>query len=88
MKILSIDAWGNEDGGYDWNSWCTVGNIAKEEFEQAKTDKQYRLLFKRAGLIGSASARLSYIEDDQYNIVIHDRKTGAPVYAIEYGPEY
>ena len=39
MKILSIDAWGNEHDGYDWNAWYQVGTISKEEFEALENDK-------------------------------------------------
>ena len=88
MKILSIDAWGNGQDGYDWNDWFNVGSISKEEFETLKTDKDYRLWFRRNGYTTTANARKCYIGDDKYNIVIYSKKSGAPLYAIEYGPEY
>ena len=36
----------------------------------------------------SNDMRSIVIDDDQYNIVIIEKKTGKPLYAIEYGPEY
>lgn len=88
MKVLSIDAWGNKDEGYQWNNWFTVGEITKEDFEKLKTDKDYALWFHENGFTNNADMRLILIEDDQYNIVICEKKTGQPLFAIEYGPEY
>ena len=88
MKVLSIDAWGNEDGTWEWNNWHTVGNITKDDFESLKTDKDYRHWLKRNGYINTTNARKCTIEDDQYNIVICDAKDMRPIFAIEYGPEY
>jgi hypothetical protein len=27
FPVLSIDAWGNETDGYEWNQWFNVGSI-------------------------------------------------------------
>ena len=88
MRILSIDAWGNKEDRYDWNNWHTVGTITKAEFEALKTDKAYRLWFKRNGYTTTANARKCYIDDDQYSIVICDKSDNCPLFAIEYGCEY
>ena len=88
MKVLSIDAWGNEEGGWDWNNWFKIGEISKEEFEALKNDKDFRLWFKRNGYTTTANKRQVTIDDDQYNIVLCDAEDGRPLYAIEYGPEY
>ena len=88
MKVLSIDAWWDGEGGYTWNNWWKVGEISKEEFESLKTEKDYRLWFKRNGYTTTANKRKVSIDDDQYNIVLSDAKTGRPLYAIEYGNEY
>jgi len=88
MKVLSIDAWSEPEGGWNWNQWFHVGDISKEEFETLKTEKEYRLWFKRNGYTVTASKRKVSIEDDQYNVCLCDAKDGRPLYAIEYGPEY
>lgn len=88
MKVLSIDAWGNEEGGYEWNNWFTVGEISKEEFESLDTDKRVANWFFVNGYTTNADMRQITIEDDQYNIVIKEKKSGLPLFAIEYGPEY
>ena len=87
MKVLSIDAWAEGDS-WTWNNWFTVGEIPKEDWETLKTDKDYAIWFFDNGFTSSADMRSILIEDDQYNIVICDKKTGQPLFAIEYGPEY
>jgi hypothetical protein len=88
MKILSIDAWGNKKDGYDWNNWFNSGNIDKEVFETLTTDKQIATWFMENGFTTSDDMRKITIEDDQYNVVICEKKSGQPLFAIEYGPEY
>jgi hypothetical protein len=88
MKILSIDAWASPDGGWDWNQWFHVGDIDKEEFEELKTNRQYIKWFRDNEYITKDSAGKVGIHDDQYNIVLIQRKDGMPLFAIEYGPEY
>jgi hypothetical protein len=84
MKILSIDAWANEDG-WDWNNWWKVGEISKEEFESLDTDEKIIEWFCKDHV---TFADLVDVEDDQYNVVIVDKSNRRPLFAIEYGPEY
>lgn len=88
MKVLSIDAWGNKKDGYEWNNWFTVGEISKEDFENLKTDKDIAIWFCENGFTVNSDMRQILIDDDQYNIVIIEKKTGRPLFAIEYGREY
>ena len=88
MKILSIDAWGNKNDGYEWNAWYTVGEITKNVFEALKTDKQIAQYFFVNGFTTNSDMRQIVVDDDQYNKVIVEKKTGRPLFAIEYGPEY
>jgi len=89
MKILSIDAIsGCEKNTWEWDSWYNVGEISKEEFEALKTDKQIATWMCENGFTTTDDMRKIVIEDDQYNIVLCERKSKMPVFAIEYGPEY
>lgn len=88
MRVLSIDAWGNKQDGYDWNNWHNVGTISKLDFEALKTDKQIAQWFMDNGFTTTSDMRQITIEDDQHNIVICEKKSGQPLFAIEYGPEY
>lgn len=87
MKILSIDAWGNKTDGYERNNWYHVGDIDKETFLALKTDKAIAAWFATEGYTTSADMRRVLIEDDQYNVILCERKTQRPLFAIEYGPE-
>ena len=88
MDILSIDAWRQPEGGWNWNNWHRVDEITKEDFEKLKTNRQILRDARERGLIGKQSAGKVSVEDDQYNIVICARGTGEPLYAYVYGPEY
>lgn len=87
MKILSIDAWGNRKDGYEWNAWYIVGEIDKVVFETLDTDKKIAVWMHENGYTTTADMRKILIEDDQYNVVLCDKKTRQPIFAIEYGPE-
>jgi DNA-binding transcriptional regulator YhcF (GntR family) len=80
MKILSIDAWAS-DGGWDWNAWYTVGEISKEEFEKLDTDKKVLSYMRREGYINTSNKRKVYVNDDQHNLVITERKPDEQVHA-------
>lgn len=86
MKVLSIDAWGNAEEGFDWNESFNVGTIDKTDFELLKTDDDYIKWFYDNGFTTSVTG--ASIEDDGNYIVICDETTGEPIFAIEYGSEY
>ena len=79
-KVLSIDAWGNSDEGYEWNAWYSVGTIDIDlEWSTQKTLQAMH----DAGYITQIEG--GDIEDDQYNLVVVDHITREPLFAIEYG---
>lgn len=86
MRILSIDAWNSEEG-WNWNAWYCVGEIDKQEFERIKREEGFITWFIGQGYVMNYPDRLE-IEDDGYNIVMQDKETGEPLFAIEYGNEY
>jgi len=88
MKILSIDAWGNKNDGFNWNNWFHVGDIDKEDFEKLDTAKKLLTWMMEQGYATTDDMRKAYVDDDQYNKVFCNKKTGQPIFAIEYGPEY
>ena len=79
-KVLSIDAWGNSDEGYEWNNWFNVGNVTLD----IDANKQVILeAMHNAGFITNATG--GDVDDDGYNLVIVDKATTEPLFAIEYG---
>jgi hypothetical protein len=89
LTILSIDAWATggdeETPSWEWNNWYKVGTISKEEFEALDTDEKVIEWFCKDYV---TYADLVAVEDDQYNIVIVDKATCRPLYAIEAGSRY
>jgi len=80
FQVLSIDAWGNQEDGYDWNDWHKVGyiDISLKDTHQEIIQKMYV-----NGFISNTTG--GEVEDDGHNWVIVDKSTRAPVLAIEYG---
>jgi len=88
MKILSIDAWRDGDG-WTWNNWHDCGSMDKATFEALEGNARKMLAwFRSEGYLRADSAGKCAIDDDGHNVVILNRATGEPVFAIEYGPEY
>jgi hypothetical protein len=82
FRILSIDAWRNGPG-WDWNKWCHVGDCPAHV-----ADLSPRRLFawmRDNGYLNARSIGKVELEDDMYNVVICERSTHRPIYAIEYG---
>jgi hypothetical protein len=79
-KVLSIDAWGNKDDGFEWNQWFNAGTIDLADLND--NDAIIWAMYKN-DFINSVNG--ADIEDDGYNVVIVDEKTREPLFAIEYG---
>ncbi len=76
-RVLSIDAWGNQEDGYDWNSWDEVA-----EFD-GDIDNNREVLEFFTYVVNDIT--FFYTDDDGYNIVLYEKDTDMPCYAIEYG---
>lgn len=85
LKILSIDAWADGDGGWTWNNWFNVGSIPVEAITKNWTTRKIIKWFRDNGYLSDNSQGEIAIDDDQYNIVILERSNRRPLYAIEYG---
>lgn len=83
LRILSIDAWADGEGGWQWNQWYNVGEISGE----CLTWSNRKLLryFRDEGYIKFDTNGKVTIEDDQYNLVVMERSNRRPLFAIEYG---
>lgn len=84
MRILSIDAWRDPDG-WQWNNWHSVGEFPNT---LADTLDKPRALFswlRENGYLSAESRGRVALDDDQYNVVIIDKDTREPLFALEYG---
>ena len=83
FPVLSIDAWGNETDGYEWNQWFHVGSI---DLDLDAENRDIIRAMVNAGYLTQQGLDVCDVEDDGFNIVILDKETREPVFAIEYGP--
>ena len=83
FPVLSIDAWGNLEDGYDWNACYKVGSI---DLDLDAEDRDIIRAMVNAGYLTALALESAAVEDDGFNIVILDKETQEPVFAIEYGP--
>jgi hypothetical protein len=83
FPVLSIDAWGNLEDGYEWNQWFNVGSI---DLDLDAENRDIIRAMVNAGYLTALALESAAVEDDGFNIVILDKETREPVFAIEYGP--
>ena len=83
FPVLSIDAWGNLEDGYDWNACYKVGSI---DLDLDAENRDIIRAMVNAGYLTALALESAAVEDDGFNIVILDKETREPVFAIEYGP--
>lgn len=79
-SVLSIDAWADGGDGWTWNQWFNAGTI---DVDLAADSAAILQAMADAGYI--KNPQLGDIEDDQYNLVIVNKETREPIFAIEYG---
>lgn len=84
IRILSIDAWANGEDGWTWNMWYKVGECPLETCDLPPAEIVAYMISE--GYLQDAATTLCDIEDDQYNVVVTDKETGEPLFALEYGP--
>ena len=83
FNLLSIDAW-NCDDGWEWNNWCIVERDIVFADSEITPRKVFKALRKWGFLSDESKGRVSMV-DDGYNIVIQNKDTFEPVFALEYG---
>ena len=94
FRVLSIDAWGEctegceEDcncNAWSWNNWRFIEYYVENlhgELTEENAETYFRSLFH--GSLEDFKSKFE-IEDDQYNLVLVDKKDRRPLYAIEFG---
>ena len=82
FRVLSIDAWRYDDG-WTWNNWFHVGDVPREVCEL--TPRRLLRFLRAEGYLGAKSGGKVAIDDDGHNLVIVNRTTREPLYAVEYG---
>ncbi|PJF33447.1 MAG: hypothetical protein CUN57_02150 [Phototrophicales bacterium] len=83
-RILSIDAWRDIEGGWYWNAWYDTGLEYDSDYGFSPR-KVFKALREQYDLLTEASKGRVAMEDDGYNIVIMEKGTRRPIFAIEHG---
>jgi hypothetical protein len=79
FKVLSIDAWGNSEDGYEWNNWFDVGTVTVD------LDSPESVILESMLEDYINTTEPFSVDDDGYNLVIVRKESKMPVFAIEYG---
>lgn len=80
-QVLSIDAWADsEPNSWTWNQWFDAGEV-ELDIDAPATDILSAM--HEAGFI--RNPELGSVEDDGHNVIIVDKKTYEPIFAIVYG---
>jgi hypothetical protein len=83
FKLLSIDAW-RDECGWTWNNWFELEDGIYFADSHISTRRILRAL-RRWGYLSDESKGKVTIDDDGYNLVIQNRKTFEPIFALQYG---
>lgn len=79
-QVLSIDAWADsEPNSWTWNQWFNAGNI---ELDINAPEHEILAAMNDAGFI--RNPELGDIDDDGHNLVIVDKVTREPIFAVVY----
>lgn len=84
FKVLSIDAWAESENSWTWNNWFTQ-NWSYDETDYGPLTKESAMKFFKEFYINPKAEKRLEILDDQYNLVLVEKKNQRPLYAIEYG---
>lgn len=85
VRVLSIDAWREAEGGWAWNNWYAAGEVPRAVLDY--TPRRLIGYMRREGFLSAGSVGRVAVEDDGYNLVLVERGTRMPAFAIEYGAE-
>jgi len=80
-KVLSIDAV-RHIGSWEWNSWYSAGEI---EIDIDGSNRSILKAMRKEDFLGDDSKGKITVKDDEYNIMILNKNTLEPIFAIEYG---
>ena len=95
-RILSIESEGNVYDGYDWVSCTEVGQLTEKQLgdlpemelhkKLEKLERDLMPILITKGILNTRHwGRVELDYDRQGYYVIYDKKTQAPLYAIEHG---
>lgn len=85
LPILSICGWNYGKCEWGWNAWTYLDATAPSICLEWSHRKILKYLRNDLQLLSERSKGKVAIEDDGYNLVVINKNTHEPLYAIEYG---
>lgn len=85
FKVLSIDAWADNDS-WTWNNWFNFDTYNEEEYGTLNSENA--LKYFKAQLADESKIVDYEVDDDQYNLVLVRKSDLMPILAIEYGSKH
>lgn len=83
-RLLSIDAWRDYEG-WTWNNWYTIEEGIFWDLSKPMSTRRILKCLRDWGYLSDKSKGKVSIDDDGYYIVIVDRNTHEPIFALCYG---
>lgn len=84
VRVLSIDAWREAEGGWTWKPYA-AGEVPRAVLDY--TPRRLIGYMRRKGFLSAGSVGRVAVADDGYNLLLVERGTRRPAFAIEYGAE-
>lgn len=84
INVLSIDAWADGEDSWTWNNWHKVGTCPLSTCDLQPSEIVTFMITE--GYLQPGAADLVEVDDVQYNMVIVNKETREPLFALEYGP--
>ena len=84
FPVLSIEAWAEGESSWFWNAWYRVGFVEIADLAKFPTESALDLLFAEGYITQTEGGE---VEDDGFNLVILDKSTREPIFAIQYGDQ-
>ena len=87
-KVISIDAWRDEMGGWTWNDAHYTGIDFPEELLEASNRKILAWMRDHGPLSEASKGKIAIVEYGERDLEFQIRTTGEPIFAIQTEPEF
>jgi hypothetical protein len=84
FKLLSIDAIKSPEGQWEFNNWHELEEGIWFDYS-SQTPRKIFAALRRMEYLNEFSKGRVFLEDDQYNLLICEKATRRPIFALEYG---
>lgn len=83
LPVLSIDAWRDSEGGWDWNNSFRTDLLFPAELVGASTRKVLNWMRGPDGPLAEGSKGKVTVEEDESHIIVYNRLNNEPLFAVD-----